>query len=195
MDTTVTAIGSVVVAELRAAGYRESTIGQYKKTIKALTCFVEGRGGSYTPSLGASFASMTISRALADSARSAASTIASWSACSTPTWPPAGWSSRAVNAAGVVRDRLRVSSPRWLRRGRPTWTIVVWCRPPATPMGGWPAPTWSSWLGCAATKTLGNHLSARREVPGLRWDCPSAGRTNGGLDAEVNSGILRVARW
>jgi hypothetical protein len=61
MDTTVTAIGSVVVAELRAAGYMESTIGQYKKTIKALTCFAEGRGGSYTPSLGASFASMTIS--------------------------------------------------------------------------------------------------------------------------------------
>ena len=61
MDTTVTAIGSVVVAELRAAGYMESTIGQYKKTIKALTCFAEGRDGSYMPSLGASFASMTIS--------------------------------------------------------------------------------------------------------------------------------------
>ena len=34
MDTTVTGIGSVVVAELRAAGYMESTIGQYEKTIK-----------------------------------------------------------------------------------------------------------------------------------------------------------------
>ena len=29
MDTTVTGIGAVVVAELRAAGYMESTIGQY----------------------------------------------------------------------------------------------------------------------------------------------------------------------
>ena len=29
MDMTVTGIGSVVVAELRAAGYLESTIGQY----------------------------------------------------------------------------------------------------------------------------------------------------------------------
>jgi hypothetical protein len=43
MDTTVTGIGSVVVAELRAAGYMESTIGQYQKSIKALTCFAAAR--------------------------------------------------------------------------------------------------------------------------------------------------------
>lgn len=61
MDTTVTAIGSVVVAELRAAGYMDSTIGQYEKTIKALARFVEARGGGYTPSLGAEFATMTVS--------------------------------------------------------------------------------------------------------------------------------------
>jgi integrase len=61
MDTTVTGIGSVVVAGLRAAGYMESTIGQYRKTIKALRCFAEGRGGSYTPSLGAAFAALTTS--------------------------------------------------------------------------------------------------------------------------------------
>ena len=61
MDTTVTGIGSVVVAELRAAGYMESTIGQYRKSIKALTCFADERGGSYTPALGAAFASMTTS--------------------------------------------------------------------------------------------------------------------------------------
>jgi hypothetical protein len=36
MDMTVTGIGSVVVAELRAAGYQESTIGQYARTIKVL---------------------------------------------------------------------------------------------------------------------------------------------------------------
>src|SRR5438552_362537 len=61
MDTTVTGIGSVVVAELRAAGYMESTIGQYEKTIKALVCFAQERGSAYTPSLGAAFASMTVS--------------------------------------------------------------------------------------------------------------------------------------
>ena len=61
MDTTVTGIGAVVVAELRAAGYMESTIGQYEKTIRALTGFVEERGGVYTPALGAAFASMTVS--------------------------------------------------------------------------------------------------------------------------------------
>jgi hypothetical protein len=61
MDMTVTGIGSVVVEELRAAGYMESTIGQYEKTIKALTRFVEERGSTYTPSLGVAFASMTVS--------------------------------------------------------------------------------------------------------------------------------------
>ena len=61
MDTTVTGIGSVVVAELRAAGYMDSTIGQYEKTIKALKRFAEERDGIYTPSLGAEFAAMTVS--------------------------------------------------------------------------------------------------------------------------------------
>ena len=61
MDTTVTRIAAVVVAELRTADYMESTIGQYEKTIKALTNFVEGRGGVYTPSLGAAFAALTVS--------------------------------------------------------------------------------------------------------------------------------------
>jgi len=61
MDTTVQRIGAAVVAELRAAGYMESTIAQYQKTIRALTAFVEERGGVYTPSLGAAFASMTVS--------------------------------------------------------------------------------------------------------------------------------------
>jgi hypothetical protein len=59
MDTTVTGIASAVVAELRSAGYMESTIGQYEKTIKALTNFAGEGGGTYTPSLGAQFASMT----------------------------------------------------------------------------------------------------------------------------------------
>ena len=61
MDATVTRIGAVVVAELRAAGYMESTIDQYQKTIKGLTEFVGERGGVYTLSLGAEFASMTTS--------------------------------------------------------------------------------------------------------------------------------------
>ncbi|MGH3500232.1 MAG: integrase, partial [Nocardioidaceae bacterium] len=61
MDTTVTGIAAVVVAELRTAGYMESTIGQYEKTIEALTSFVEDRGGVYTPRLGAAFAERTVS--------------------------------------------------------------------------------------------------------------------------------------
>ena len=61
MDMTVTGIGSVVVAELRAAGYLESTAGQYAKTIKALGAYVGERGGVYSPRLGAEFASLTVS--------------------------------------------------------------------------------------------------------------------------------------
>ena len=61
MDRTVTGIASVVVAELRVVGYMESTIGQYEKTIKALTDFAETRSSTYTPSLGAVFALMTVS--------------------------------------------------------------------------------------------------------------------------------------
>ena len=62
MDTTITKIGAVVVAELRVAGYRESTIGQYEKTIRALTGYARRRGTSvYTPALGARFASLTTS--------------------------------------------------------------------------------------------------------------------------------------
>jgi hypothetical protein len=59
MDTTVAGIGAVFVAELRRAGYRESTVGQYAKTIKALTEFASGR--EYSAGLGAEFASMTTS--------------------------------------------------------------------------------------------------------------------------------------
>ena len=61
MDTTVNGIGLVVVAELRAAGYMESTIGQYEKTIRALEGFADNSGSGYTASLGAAFASMTVS--------------------------------------------------------------------------------------------------------------------------------------
>lgn len=61
MDATVTQIGTVVVAALRTAGYKESTIGQYQKTISALRDFVEERGGVFTSALGAEFAGMTTS--------------------------------------------------------------------------------------------------------------------------------------
>jgi integrase len=59
MDMTVMQIGAVVVAELRTAGYMESTIGQYAKTIKALSEFASER--AYSVALGAEFASMTTS--------------------------------------------------------------------------------------------------------------------------------------
>lgn len=48
MRETVQQIGEVVIAELRAAGYMESTIGQYQKSIKALSVLAESGGGVYT---------------------------------------------------------------------------------------------------------------------------------------------------
>jgi hypothetical protein len=54
MDMTVTRIGAVVVAELRAADYLESTIGQYAKTIRALAQYAGQRGGVYSLGLGLS---------------------------------------------------------------------------------------------------------------------------------------------
>src|SRR4029077_11345953 len=59
MDTTGSGIGADVVAELRAAGYMESTVGPYRETINALTEVASGR--EYSSGLGAEFASMTTS--------------------------------------------------------------------------------------------------------------------------------------
>ena len=120
MDTTVTGIGAVVVAELRAAGYMESTIGQYEKTIKALTELRSRRGGVYTPALGAAFASMTTSPRTGRFSAQRRFDYRRLVACSTPTWRPAGWTCRSADAAAVVRDRTRASSSRWMPRGRPT---------------------------------------------------------------------------
>lgn len=62
MDVTITGIGAVVVAQLRSAGYMESTVGQYEKSIRALTGYARRHGTSvYTPALGAGFASLTTS--------------------------------------------------------------------------------------------------------------------------------------
>lgn len=61
MDATVEQLGAVVLDALRAAGYLESTIGQYEKTIRYLKGFVADHDGVYTPWLGAEFAAMTTS--------------------------------------------------------------------------------------------------------------------------------------
>lgn len=61
MDMTVTHLGAVVVAALRAANYMESTIGNYQKTIRLLDDYVAVRGGEYTSALGAEFAALTTS--------------------------------------------------------------------------------------------------------------------------------------
>jgi hypothetical protein len=85
VDATVTQISEVVVAELRAAGYMESTIGQYAKTIRALAQYVGERGRVYDPGLGADFASRTVSPRTGrfSSGRSVGSTTVGSLSCST----------------------------------------------------------------------------------------------------------------
>lgn len=61
MDTMVSEIGERVVAALEAAGYAESTIGQYRKSLRWLGMLARKQGGVYTLALGAEFASMTTS--------------------------------------------------------------------------------------------------------------------------------------
>lgn len=61
MDITIKQLGEVVVAALRAAGYMESTIGNYQKTIKALAEYAGGQDQLYTVELGGKFAAMTTS--------------------------------------------------------------------------------------------------------------------------------------
>src|SRR5260370_39916631 len=99
MDTTVSGIGAVVVAELRRAGYMESTVGQYAKTINALTEFASGR--EYSAGLGAEFASMTTSvRAPVGSARSAGSITGVLLRGSSRLGRPGGWTGRVGHAPG-----------------------------------------------------------------------------------------------
>ena len=100
MDTTVSGIGAVVVAELRATGYMESAVGQYAKRIKALTEFASRP--AYSASLGAEFASMTTSVRTGGSACSAGSITDVWLRCSTRMCRPAGWTWRFVAAAAEV---------------------------------------------------------------------------------------------
>ncbi|HTQ93212.1 MAG TPA: tyrosine-type recombinase/integrase [Streptosporangiaceae bacterium] len=58
---TVAGIGSVVVAQLRAAGYAESTVVLYERVIGVLARYAAGRDAGYSPELGAQFASGTVS--------------------------------------------------------------------------------------------------------------------------------------
>jgi hypothetical protein len=61
MDTMVSNIGRRVVLALEAAGYAESTMGQYRKSLRYLALLAQKQAGVYSPGLGAEFASMTTS--------------------------------------------------------------------------------------------------------------------------------------
>ena len=101
MDMTVMQIGAIVVAELRTAGFMESTIGQYAKTIKALSEFASER--AYSVELGAEFAAMTISPRTGRFSMQRRF-IDVWLGCSTRMCRPAGWTYRFVDAVAGACD-------------------------------------------------------------------------------------------
>jgi hypothetical protein len=157
MDTTVSGIGAAVVAELRAAGYMESTVGQYAKTIKALTEFASGRG--YSTSLGAEFASMTTSvrtgRFSPQRRFDYRRLVAVFDS-----YVQSGRVDLSVRGRGGGAHSPRAAiSLRWMPLGRPRWAAAVWHRPPARPMEGWRVATWCSW------KDAGSPGSARLMAP------------------------------
>lgn len=59
MEINVAMLAKVVILALRNAQYAESTIRQYKKSIKAVKKLAETQGGLYTKDLGSKFAAMT----------------------------------------------------------------------------------------------------------------------------------------
>ncbi len=61
METTVSGIGELVLASLEAAGYKQSTMLEYRKWLRRLELLARKQDGQYTVELGAQFASMTTS--------------------------------------------------------------------------------------------------------------------------------------
>src|SRR5277367_6346497 len=153
MDTTVSGIGAVVVAELRAAGYMESTVGQYAKTIKALTEFASGR--EYSTSLGAEFASMTTSvrtgRFSPQRRFDYRRLVAVFDS-----YVQTGRVDLSVRGrGGGVHGLGAVASSSWTPLGRPRWAGAVWRRLPARPTGGWRVATWCSWKDAGSSCSTG----------------------------------------
>src|SRR6476469_10033099 len=160
MDTTVSGIGAVVVAELRAAGYMESTVGQYAKTIKALTEFASGR--EYSTGLGAEFAAKTTS---ARTGRFSPARRFDYRRLVTvfDSYVQTGRVDLAVRGRGGGGPRPEGSDFVALDAAwGPRWAGAVWHRPPARPMGGWRAATWCSW------KDTGSQCWTRRMAP-VSW--------------------------
>jgi hypothetical protein len=142
MDTTVSGIGAVVVAELRAAGYMESTVGQYAKTIKALTEFASGR--EYSTSLGAEFASMTTS---VRTGRFSPQRRFDYRRLVTvfDSYVQTGRVNLAVRGRGGGGPRPEGSDFVALDAAWEAEAGAVWHRPPARPTEGSRVATWCSW--------------------------------------------------
>ena len=173
MDTAVTEIGSVVVAALREAGFMESTIGQYEKTIKALAGFAEKRGSCYTASLGAAFVSMTVSprtgRFSAQRRFDYGRLVGVFDAYMRTGRVDLSCRKRGGGGARPGSSEFSTLAAAWEADS----TIVVWHRPPAMPMAGSPAPIWCSWNQAGSAACV---MPTGRAFWGSSSHCRAGGR-------------------
>ncbi len=193
-ETTVGHVAGEVVRALYGAGYMESTIGQYRKSIRALERYAGGPDAVYTRGLGAGFAASTFSERtggfsrqrwfdygrlarLCDSyLRSGSVDLGKWRGAGLRSrwfrvWP---WSWSVGRRISPVRD--------WLRR---RWGITVGWR--ACSSRGWnlmgscrwtvrmARMCWGSWPGCVHAGRVVD--AARRVGPAPRCSDGSGGMT------------------
>ena len=122
MDTTVAALGDVIVTALKDADYMQSTINQYSKSIKWLGVLAEEQDGQYTRTLGKKFASMTISPRSGKYSAQRHFDYGRLVCCSTRTYSPAPW----ICPCGPVDCRRNFPTARnfqgcWIH-GLKTWS-------------------------------------------------------------------------
>ena len=199
-ETTVGHVAGEVVRALYGAGYMESTIGQYRKSIRALERYAGGPDAVYTRGLGAGFAASTFSERTGGFQQAAVVRLRQAGAfCATRICGPVRWTWASGAGAGL-RSRWfrvwpwswsvgrRISPVRdWLRR---RWGITVGWR--ACSSRGWnlmgscrwmvrmARMCWGSWPGCV-------HAGRSRRCGTPRRTCARCSDGSGGMTWRTRS--------
>lgn len=198
-ETTVGHVAGEVVRALYGAGYMESTIGQYRKSIRALERYAGGPDAVYTRGLGAGFAASTFSERTGGFsrqrwfdygrlARLCDSYLRSGSV-DLGKWRRSRLAEPVVPGLAVVMERWEAISPvrDWLRR---RWGITVGWR--ACSSRGWnlmgscrwmvrmARMCWGSWPGCV-------HAGRSRRCGTPRRTCARCSDGSGGMTWRTRS--------
>ena len=145
MDTMVSNIGERVVVALEAAGYAESTMGQYRKSLRYLALLAQKQAGVYSPGLGAEFASMTTSPRTGMFSAQRRSDYGRLVRLFDGYLLTGRVDLSTKKRGGVGMVRSPRISPRYWPRGRRRWSNVAWRWPRGVPMVMRPATTFSIW--------------------------------------------------